>query len=215
MALSQGFIKRKPAMKLFYAPGTCSLACHIALFEVGKPFSIEKVDLRSKITEAGADFRSVNPKGAVPALEIAPGEVLTEGTAIMQYLADSNGGAGIVAASGSLERARMVEAMHFIGAELHKAYSPMFNPAISAEQRAVQVGLVGQKLAWLETRLADGRAYLTGTHYSLADGYLFTISNWSKGMGIEMDAYPHLTALRARVAARPAVIAAMTAEGLM
>ncbi len=202
-------------MKLFYAPGTCSLACHIALHEVGQPFSIEKVDLRSKITESGADFRAVNPKGAVPALEIAPGEVLTEGTAIMQYVADSAGGAGIVAASGTLERARMVEAMHFIGAELHKAYGPMFNPGISAEQRAVQVGLVGQKLAWVESRLADGRAYLTGASYSLADGYLFAISNWSKGMGIDMVPYPHVNALRERVAARPAVQAAMKAEGLI
>ena len=202
-------------MKLFYTPGTCSLACHIALHEVGKPFSIEKVDLGSKITETGADFRASNPKGAVPALEIAPGEVLTEGTAIMQYVADSNGGGGIVAASGTLERARMVEAMHFIGAELHKAYSPMFNPAIAPEQRAVQVGLVGQKLAWLESRLSDGRAYLTGANYSLADGYLFTISNWSKSFGIDMAAYPHLNALRDRVAVRPAVQAAMKAEGLI
>ena len=202
-------------MKLYYAPGTCSLACHIALHEVGQAFSIEKVDLRSKLTETGADFRATNPKGAVPALELAAGEVLTEGTAIMQHIADSNGGAGIVAASGPLERARMLEAMHFIGAELHKAYGPMFNPAIAPEQRAVQVDLVGQKLAWLETKLADGRDYMTGANYSLADGYLFTISNWSKPMGIDMAAYPHLNALRDRVAARPAVQAAMQAEGLL
>lgn len=202
-------------MKLYYSPGACSLASHIALQEVGKPFSIEKVDIRSKLTETGADFSAISPKGAVPALEIAPGEVLTEGAAIMQYVADSNGGAGVVPATGTLERGRMQEAMHFIGAELHKAYSPLFNPAITEAQKASQHTVIHQKLAWLESRLADGREYLTGKAFTLADSYLFTITNWSQGVGIDMSGYPMVLALRARVAARPAVQAAMKAEGLI
>ena len=201
-------------MKLYYAPGTCSLACHIALHEVGGPFTIEKVNLGTKITETGADFRSANPKGAVPALEISTGDVLTEGAAIMQYVADSASGAGVVPAVGTVERARMQEAMHFIGAELHKSFSPLFNPKISDEQKAVQHNLINQKLTWLESRLADGRDYLTGAAFTLADSYLFTITNWSKGMGVDMSPYPGIVALRARVGARPAVQAAMKAEGM-
>ena len=202
-------------MKLYYSPGSCSLASHIALAESGAEFSVEKVDLRSKMTETGANFREVNPKGSVPALEIEPGVILTEGAAIQQYVADRVGGAGVVPATGTLERGRLQEALHFIGAELHKAYSPLFNPTISAEQKDLQHGLIAAKLTWLESRLADETAHLVGNAFTLADSYLFTITNWSKGMGIDMAAYPKINALRARVAARPAVQAAMKAEGLL
>ena len=202
-------------MKLYYSPGSCSLASHIALAESGAEFSVEKVDLRSKMTETGANFREVNPKGSDPALEIEPGVILTEGAAIQQYVADRVGGAGVVPATGTLERGRLQEALHFIGAELHKAYSPLFNPAISAEQKDLQHGLIAAKLTWLESRLADETAHLVGNAFTLADSYLFTITNWSKGMGIDMAAYPKINALRARVAARPAVQAAMKAEGLL
>ncbi len=202
-------------MKLYYSPGTCSLASHIALAESGAEFSIEKVNLRSKMTETGANFREVNPKGSVPALEIEPGVILTEGAAIQQYVADRVGGAGVVPASGTLERGRLQEALHFIGAELHKAYGPLFNPTISADQKAIQHGLIAAKLTWLESRLADETAHLVGSAFTLADSYLFTITNWSKGMGIDMAAYPKINALRARVAQRPAVQAAMMAEGMI
>jgi glutathione S-transferase len=202
-------------MKLYTAPGTCSLACTIALHEVGGDFTLEKANIRTKVTASGADFRSINPKGAVPALEFAPGEVLTEGAAIMQFIADSKGGAGVVPVAGTVERARMQEAMHFIGAELHKAYSPMFNPAITPEAKAAQMALVDAKLGWLESRLADGRAYLIGADFTLADSYLFTISNWSAYFAHDLAPFPHVVLLRARVAERPAVQAAIQAEAAL
>ncbi len=202
-------------MKLFTTPGTCSLACTIALHELGGDFTLERADIRTKITASGADFRAINPKGSVPALEFAPGEVLTEGAAIMQFIADSQGGGGVVPVAGTVERARMQEAMHFIGAELHKAYSPMFNPAITPEAKVAQLLIVDAKLGWLESRLADGRAYLAGAGFTLADSYLFTISNWSAYFGHDLAPYPHIMALRARVAERPAVQAAIKAEAAL
>jgi len=202
-------------MKLFTTPGTCSLACTIALHEAGSAFTLERADIRAKTTASGGDFMAINPKGAVPALEFAPGEVLTEGAAIMQYIADSQGGGGVVPATGTIERARMQEAMHFIGAELHKAYGPLFNPAITPEAKAAQLKVIDTKLTWLESRLADGRAYLTGADFTLADSYLFTITNWSQPMGHSLADFPMVEALRGRVAARPAVQAAMQAEAAL
>ncbi len=202
-------------MKLFTTPGTCSLACTIALYEAGGDFTLERADIRTKTTASGGDFRAINPKGSVPALEFAPGEVLTEGAAIMQFIADSKGGAGVVPAIGTVERARMQEAMHFIGAELHKAYGPLFNPAMTPEAKVEQLKLVDTRLTWLEGRLSDGRAYLTGADFTLADSYLFTITNWSQYMGHSLAAYPLIEALRARVALRPAVQAAMQAEAAL
>jgi len=202
-------------MKLFTTPGTCSLACTIALYEAGVDFTLERADIRNKTTASGGDLLAINPKGAVPALEFAPGEVLTEGAAIMQFIADSKGGAGVVPASGTVARARMQEAMHFIGAELHKAYGPLFNPAITPEAKAAQLKVIDTKLTWLEGRLADGRAYLTGADFTLADSYLFTITNWSQYMGHALTAFPMVEALRARVALRPAVQAAMQAEAAL
>jgi glutathione S-transferase len=203
-------------MRFFTTPGTCSLACHIALHEAGAAFTAETVDLRGKTTASGADFRAVNPKGAVPALEIAPGEVLTEGVAIMQYVADQNGGAGIAPAAGTLERARMQEAMNYIAGELHKTgYGPLFRPGLTDEAKQAQLAVVDTKLGWLEGLLSDGREYLVPGGYTLADGYLFTISGWSKRFGHDLSRYPNITALRARVAERPAVQAAMRAEGMI
>ncbi|MCX7289155.1 MAG: glutathione transferase GstA [Rhodobacterales bacterium] len=203
-------------MRFFTTPGTCSLACHIALYESGAKFTAEIVDLRAKTLSDGADFRAINPKGAVPALEIEPGEVLTEGVAIMQYVADSVGGAGIAPAAGTLDRARMQEAMNYIAGELHKSgFGPMFRPGLTDEARQAQRAVTETKLAWLEDTLSDGRAYLVSSGYTLADGYLFTISGWSQKFGIDLAHFPNITALRARVAARPAVQAAMRAEGMI
>ena len=198
-------------MKLYYAPGACSLASHIALQEAGQPFQIEKTDLRAKTTETGADFTKVNPRGAVPALALDSGDVLTEGVAIMQYVADNAGG---TSAQGSLARARLHEALNFVSTEVHKTYSPFFGP-LSDEARAKQVDLLNARLSVIEAKLADGRAWLTGSDYTPADGYLFTVTNWSKPIGHDLSGFPQIEALRARIAARPAVQAAMKAEGLI
>ena len=203
-------------MRLFTTPGTCSLACHIALYETGAPFSAETVNLRTKTLSDGSDYRAINAKGSVPALELASGEVLTEGVAIMQYVADRVGGAGVAPAAGTLERARMQEAMNFIAGELHKTgFGPLFRPGLSDEARQAQLDVTATKLAWLEGLLSDGRDYLVHRGYTLADGYLFTITGWAPKFGLDLTAYPNISALRSRVAARPAVQAAMRAEGMI
>jgi glutathione S-transferase len=203
-------------MRLFITPGTCSLASHIALHESGLPFAAEHVNLRAKTLSDGSDYRAINAKGAVPALEIEPGEVLTEGVAIMQYVADQAPQAGIAPPAGSLARARMQEAMNYIAGELHKSgYAALFRPGLSDEAKAAQLGVIDTKLAWLEAVLSDGRDYLVATGYSLADGYLFTISGWSTKFGHDLSRFPNIVALRARVAERPAVQAAMQAEGMI
>lgn len=200
-------------MKLFYSPGACSLASHIALHEAGGTFSVEKADLRAKKTESGADFLAINPRGAVPALQLDSGDVLTEGVAIMQFVAD-NAPNSTMPAQGTLARARLQEALNYVASEVHKTYSAFFGP-LSDEARAAQVQLLNARLAVLEGKLADGRAYLTGDSYSPADGYLFTVTNWSGMVGHDLSGFPNIVALRGRVGARPAVQAAMKAEGLI
>ncbi len=200
-------------MKLYYSPGACSLASHIALQEAGAAFSLEKADLRAKKTESGADFLAINPRGAVPALQLDSGDVLTEGVAIMQYVAD-NAKSPTTPAQGTVERARLHEALNYVASEVHKAYSPFFGP-ISDEAKAAQVALLNGRLAVIEGKLADGRAFLTGETYSPADGYLFTVTNWSGMIGHDLSGFPRINALRDRVAARPAVQAALKAEGLI
>lgn len=203
-------------MRLFTTPGTCSLASHIALCETGQDFKVEIVDLRAKTLADGSDYRAINGKGAVPALEIRPGEVLTEGVAIMQYLADQAPAAGIAPPAGTLERARLQEALNYIAGELHKSgYAILFRPGLTDEAKTAQMGVIDGKLAWLEALLADGRDYLLPGGYSLADGYLFTISGWSAKFGHDLSKFPRIVALRERVAARPAVQAAMQAEGML
>jgi glutathione S-transferase len=160
-------------MKLYTAPGTCALACHIALYESGAPFEAVRVNLRDKTTATGDDYRKINPKGSVPALEIEAGQVLTEGVAIMQYAVDSVGGAGVAPAVGTLERARMQEAMNFISGELHKTgYGPLFRPGITQEQKDAQFAVIDTKLGWLEGLMADGRDTLVTGGHTLADSYL-------------------------------------------
>lgn len=200
-------------MKLYYSPGACSLASHIALEEAGATYAIEKVDLRAKKTEAGADYLAITPRGAVPALALDTGDVLTEGVAIMQYVADNAKGAA-TPAQGSVARARLHEALNYVASEVHKTYSPFFRP-MSDAAKAAQTELLNARLRVIETRLADGRAWLSGDSYSPADGYLFTVTNWSKSIGHDLSGFPLIAALRARIAARPAVQAAMKAEGLV
>ena len=200
-------------MKLYYSPGACSLASHIVLAESGATYSVERADIRAKKTESGGDFTAISPRGAVPVLVLDDGEVLTEGVAIMQFVADSVT-PGKLPAAGTLARARLQEALNFVSSEVHKTYSPFFRGLEGAVKEA-QVALLNSRLALIEGRLADRRDYLVGADFTPADAYLFTVTNWSKGIGHDLSAFPKLEALRARIAARPAVQAAMKAEGLL
>lgn len=202
-------------MKLYYSPGACSLASHIVLREIGGKFDIEKVDLAAKRTESGADFSAINAKGYVPAIEIAPGQHLTEGAAILQYLADLHPAAGLAPAAGSLGRARINEWLTFINSELHKGFTPLFKPDTPEATQAAAKAHLAKRFAYVESQLADGRAYLTGADFTVADAYLFTIVNWATFKNISLEPYPKLAAFQARVAGRPAVQAALGAEGLL
>jgi glutathione S-transferase len=200
-------------MKLYYSPGACSLSPHIVLAEAGLAYSIEKVDLKAKKTESGADFFAVNAAGYVPALVLDNGEVLTEGPAIVQYLADQAPAKKLAPPPGSFERVRLQEALNFVSTELHKSFSPLFNPATPEEWKTVVRGLIGRRLDVVEQKLA-GRDYLLG-EFSVADAYLFTVLGWGGMVGVDVGARPVLAAYRARVMARPAVQQAMKEEGLI
>lgn len=201
-------------MKLFYAAGACSLSPHIVLRELGLPFSLEAVDLKTKTTASGADFTTVNPKGYVPALQLDDGEVLTEGAAIVQYLADAYAPGRLAPAAGTIARARLDAHLIFIASELHKGFGPLFNPALEPEARAAALAHLDRKLSILEAAFADGRAYLTGPDFSIADAYLFTVLSWANHLGVDLADQPRLVAFGARVQARSAVQAALAAEGL-
>lgn len=200
-------------MKLYYSPGACSLASHIVLEEVGLPYTTEKADIRAKTTASGGDFRAINPKGAVPTLVLDGGEVLTEGVAIMQFVADQAGATALMPASG-LARARVQEMLNYVCSEVHKTYSPLFR-GLTGDAKTAQLAQLDTKLGALESVLADGRTFLTGEAFCPADGYLFTVTNWSKSLGHDLSGFPRIEALRARVGARPAVQVAMKAEGLI
>ncbi|PZR88541.1 MAG: glutathione transferase GstA [Stutzerimonas stutzeri] len=202
-------------MKLYYAPGACSLSPHIALREAGLPVTLEKVDLVAGKTETGTDYAAVNPKGYVPALQFDDGAVLTEGAVIARYIADLAPDTDLAPKPGSFERVRLEEIMNFIGSELHKAYTPLFLPDTSEDGKAAARTRIARKLAHIESILADGRDYLLGERFSVADGYLFTIVNWSESRGVPLDAFPKLRAFMARIGARASVQEAMRAEGLL
>jgi glutathione S-transferase len=201
-------------MKLYYLPGACSLASHITLREVGATFDLECLDKATNKTETGADFLAINPKGYVPVLSLDSGEVLTEGPAILQYIADQNPKAGLAPTAGSLARTRLQEHLNYIGSELHKSFSPLFNPASSDAEKAAAKAKVILRMALIEKLLADGRSYLLGDTFSVADIYLFVVVNWTFPTGISLDPWPHVAAFHQRVAARDTVKAALKAEGL-
>ena len=201
-------------MKLYYAPGACSLAVHIVLCGLGLPHALAKVDLKSHTLADGSDFVAINPKGYVPALELANGQLLTELAAIVQYLADLRPEAGLLPPVGTLERFRVQEWLSFIGSELHKGLGALFNPAIGAEWKAAVLARVARRFDFVNAEL-EGRHYLTGSQYSVADAYLFTILRWTAFMHIDLSPWPALAALRQRVAARPAVRQALQVEGLI
>lgn len=201
-------------MKLYYSPGACSMASHIVLREVGQPFEIERVDGATKKTETGGDFWAINAKGKVPVLEEGS-ERLTEGPAILQYVADRAGDETLAPKPGTLARARVNELLNFTGTELHVAFHPLFNPASDDAAKEAARKNVAKKFDWLEGKLADGRAYLTGANFTVADAYAFVASNWANFTGIDLSAWPKLKEFVGRVASRPAAQAAMKAEGLM
>ncbi len=200
-------------MKLYYSPGVCSMASHIVLRELGAAFDIERVDLSAKTTETGADFRAINPKGKVPVL-VVEGEVLTEGPAILQYLADAAGNETLAPKAGTMARARMNEVLNYTGTEVHVAFSPLFDHSATEAARDAARARVAQKFDWLEARLADGRSSLTGEGFTVADIYAFVVCSWANITGIDLSRWPRLQGFVARVAARPAARAAMRAEGL-
>jgi glutathione S-transferase len=200
-------------MKLFYSPGACSLSPHIVATEAGVPVELVKVDLQSHRTAADDDFHAINPKGYVPALQLDDGSLLTEGTAIVQYLADQRPASGLAPPAGSTARYRLQEWLAFIGSELHKSYSPLFSKTTPAETRAERVAYLQKRYATVEARLQDS-PWLVGGEFTAADAYLFTVTNWARLVKVDLSAFPQLLAFQARVAARPQVQAAMRAEGV-
>ena len=201
-------------MKLYYAPGACSLSPHIILLEAGLPFTLEKVDLKSKKTETGTDYLAVNSKGGVPALALDDGRVLTEGPAVVQYLAELKPESGLAPPAGSFERYQLMEILNFITSEVHKGFSPLFNPAITPEWRAAVHAALAKRFEWL-TRFLGGRDYLMGSRFTVADSYLFAVLSWSPRVGVDLGPFPSLGAYLTRVGQRPKVQEALRAEGLL
>jgi glutathione S-transferase len=201
-------------MKLYYSPGACSMVPHIVLREAGYVFNLEKVDIPNKKTEKGDDFWKINPKGYVPALVLDTGEVLTEVGVIIQYLADQKPESGLAPRPGTMERYRLMEAVNFAGSEIHKQIGALFNPKMTPEMKEVQLGVIERRFGALEKAL-EGRPYVTGDKYSVADAYLFGVLNWTGFHKIDLAKWPNIRAFMARVGARPAVQEAMKAEGLI
>ncbi len=201
-------------MKLYYSPGACSLSPHIVLHESGLAFEAICAPTKTKKLPDGSDYLAINPRGYVPLLELDDGQRMTEGPAIVQYIADQVPDKQLAPAFGTLARYRLIEWLTFIGTELHKGgFTPLFNPAANDEFKAASRARLADRLKWVDEQLA-GKAYLLGDQFSVADAYLFVVTNWAKPMAIDLSAYPHLLAFRERVASRPAVQAAMKAEGL-
>lgn len=200
-------------MKLYYAPGACSLAPHIALREAGLPFEPVKTDIRAKKLPDGSDYLSVNPKGGVPALGLDGGEVLTENAAILQYIADMAPGGGLIPKEG-LARYRVLEWLTYISSELHKGFGSLWNPTAADDAKQTARDLLAKKFTFVEQRLGD-QAYLTGDAFSPADAYLFVIMNWTAIHDIDLERWPGLVALQQRIADRPAVQEALRVEGLV
>jgi len=198
-------------MKLYYKAGACSLASHIVLKELGLPFETESVDLVHKTTAAGADFNAINPKGYVPALALDDGTVITEGTAILQYLGHLKPEAGLAPEYGSPEHYRLLEWLGYINSELHKNFGPLFDPKAPDVLKTRAKTLLAKRLAYTDGVLA-GRPYLLGASFGVADTYLYTVLTWAPHVGVDLASYPHLVDFVARIAARPSVIAAEAAE---
>ena len=200
-------------MNLYYAPGACSLAPHIVMREAGFPVELKKVDLKAKQFEGG-DYKTVNGKGYVPALRLDDGSVLTEAPVVMQYLADQKPESGLAPRAGSMDRYRLQEWLNFITSELHKGMGNFFNPALTDEWRKAVTDRLSLRMDWLAKQL-EGRNYLMGDKFTVADAYLFVILNWAAPSKFDLSKWPVLQEYHKRVAARPKVQEALKAEGLI
>lgn len=200
-------------MKLYLSPGVCSLSPHIVLEELGLAHETEHVNLKTKVTGSGANYLAVNPKGYVPALQLDSGEVLTEGPAIVQYLADLLPEKKLAPPNGSLARYQLQSWLNFISTELHKNFSPFFNPAAPDEMKALAKANIERRLGHINEQL-EGRQHLMGDDFTVADAYLFTVLGWSRVIKLDLAPWAHVAAYLARVGARPAVQRALKAEGL-
>ncbi len=201
-------------MKLYYSPGACSLSPHIALQEAGLAFTPVLVSTKSHKLQDGSDFYEINPLGYVPVLELDDGSRLREGPAIVQYIADQAPHKNLAPAHGTLGRYRLQEWLNFISTELHKGFSPLFNPATPDAYKTIARDKLLQRMQWMDSQL-EGKEWLLGEHFSVADGYLFTVCNWGRLVAVDLSGLQHLQAYLARVGARPGVQAALKAEGLL
>lgn len=200
-------------MKLYAAPGACSLASNIALHEAGIKFDLAKVDLRTKKVE-GTDYSQVSSKGYVPALRLDDGQVLTENVVVLQYIADLNPAAKLAPACGTIERYRLQEWLSFINSEIHKSFGPLFNVEAKDEVKQYALNLLRKRLGWLQSAM-ESRKFLMGEQFTVADAYLFTVLGWGARVGVDIGQWPVLKSYLDRIAARPQVIEAMTLEGLI
>ncbi len=201
-------------MKLYYSAGACSLSPHIALKEAGLAFEAISAPTKTHKLNDGTDYYSINPLGYVPLLVLDDGTTLREGPAIVQYIADQAPSKNLAPANGTLARYQLQSWLNFIGTELHGKFGPLFNPATTDDVKAATKDRIGARLKWVEGELA-GKHYLMGDTFTVADGYLFTVTNWAPYVGMDLAIYPNLSAYRARVGARPAVLDAMKTEGLI
>jgi glutathione S-transferase len=201
-------------MKLYYSPGACSLSPHIVLRESGLPFTPVLASTKTHQLADGTDYYTINPLGYVPLLELDDGQRLHEGPAIVQYIADQVPAKQLAPAAGTMARYRLMEWLNFVTSELHKGFSPLFSKDFPEEGKAILRKKLGERLSWVNQQL-EGKQYLMGDNFTVADAYLFTVAGWGKYVGVDISGLPHLSAYMARVAARPAVQEAMKAEGLL
>ena len=201
-------------MKLYYSPGACSLSPHSALEEAGLPYEAIAAPTKTHKLADGTDYYTINPLGYVPLLVLDDGRQLREGPAIVQYIADLAPAKNLAPANGTFERAKLQEWLNYIGTELHKGFSPLFNPATPADFKTAVIARLQDRLKFTDGLLAN-TTYVMGDTFTVADGYLFTVTNWAPLVGVDLSGYANLLAFRARVAARPAVVAAMKGEGLI
>jgi glutathione S-transferase len=200
-------------MKLYYSPGACSLSPHIALREAGLPFDLVMASTKTHKLADGTDYYTINPKGYVPLLELDDGQRLSEGPAIVQYIGDKAPASGLVPAAGTMARYRQIEWLNFVSSELHKSYSPLFNPAMPEEGKTVYRERLKGRYKYVNEQL-EGKQFLMGDTFTAADAYLFTVTNWAKHVGVDVTGLANVQAYMARVASRPSVQAALKAEGL-
>ncbi|MET0209354.1 MAG: glutathione transferase GstA [Burkholderiaceae bacterium] len=201
-------------MKLYFSPGACSLSPHIVLREAGLDFEAVKASTKTHTLQDGTDFYGINPKGYVPLLELDDGQRLSEGPAIVQYIADQVPDKQLAPPNGTMARYRLQEWLNFITTELHKGFGPLFHPGMPAEAKTLATTKLMERLTWTDAQLG-GQAFLMGDTFTVADAYLFTVTNWAGHVGVDISKLANLAAVRERVASRPAVQAAMVAEGLV